>query len=87
MPDSSLDTLQLETPRLILRVPRLADLDAFATLMADEEAARFIGGVALREVTWRGLMTMIGAWHETGVSMFSVFGNQTREEWRAWQRK
>jgi RimJ/RimL family protein N-acetyltransferase len=44
MPDSSLDTLQLETPRLILRVPRLADLDSFADLMADEETARFIGG-------------------------------------------
>jgi RimJ/RimL family protein N-acetyltransferase len=40
MSDSSLDTLQLETPRLILRVPRLSDLDSFAALMADEEAAR-----------------------------------------------
>ena len=77
MSDSSLDTLQLETPRLILRVPRLADLDAFAALMADEENARFIGGVAPREVTWRGLMTMIGAWHATGVSMFSVFEKAT----------
>ena len=77
MPDSSLDTLQLDTPRLILRVPRLADLDAFAALMADEETARFIGGVAARAVTWRALMTMIGAWHETGVSMFSVFEKAT----------
>ena len=77
MSDSSLDTLQLETPRLILRVPRLADLDSFAALMADEENARFIGGVAPREVTWRALMTMIGAWHATGVSMFSVFEKAT----------
>ena len=69
--------MQLETPRLILRVPRLADLDAFAALMADEETARFIGGVAPREVTWRALMTMIGAWHATGVSMFSVFEKAT----------
>jgi hypothetical protein len=29
---------------LILRAPRLADLDSFADLMADEETARFIGG-------------------------------------------
>ena len=77
MSDSSLDTLQLETSRLILRVPRLADLDSFAALMADEENARFIGGVAPREVTWRALMTMIGAWHATGVSMFSVFEKVT----------
>ena len=77
MSDSSLETLQLETARLILRVPRLADLDSFAALMADEENARFIGGVAPREVTWRALMTMIGAWHATGVSMFSVFEKVT----------
>ena len=69
---SQLDVLQLETPRLLLRVPRLEDLDAWAAMMADEETARFIGGVHSREVTWRGLMTMIGAWHATGVAMFSV---------------
>jgi RimJ/RimL family protein N-acetyltransferase len=68
----SLDTLRLETPRLILRVPQVADLDGWAGMMADPDAARFIGGVAAREVVWRGLMTMIGAWHATGVSMFSV---------------
>jgi RimJ/RimL family protein N-acetyltransferase len=50
----------------------LEDLDPFATMMADEDTARFIGGIASREVTWRGLMTMIGAWHASGVSMFSV---------------
>ena len=77
MSDVSLDTLQLDTPRLILRVPRLADLDSFAALMADEETARFLGGVAPREMTWRFLMTMIGAWHATGISMFSVFEKAT----------
>jgi RimJ/RimL family protein N-acetyltransferase len=77
MSDSSLDALQIETPRLILRVPRLADLDAFAAMMTDEETARFIGGAAPREVTWRALMTMIGAWHATGVSMFSVIEKAT----------
>jgi RimJ/RimL family protein N-acetyltransferase len=69
---STLDSLRLETPRLILRVPRRDDLDAWAGMMADEETARFIGGAAPREVTWRGLMTMIGAWHATGIGMFSV---------------
>jgi RimJ/RimL family protein N-acetyltransferase len=67
-----LDGLQIETPRLILRVPRLDDLEAWAAMMADEEVAKFIGGVAPREVTWRALMTMIGAWHATGIGMFSV---------------
>lgn len=67
-----LDTLQIETPRLILRVPRLDDLDRWAEMMSDEQSAKFIGGTAPREVTWRALMTMIGAWHATGVGMFSV---------------
>lgn len=68
----TLDTIRIETPRLILRVPRLEDLDPWAEMMADEPTARFIGGVAPRSVTWRGLMTMIGAWHVCGFAMFSV---------------
>jgi RimJ/RimL family protein N-acetyltransferase len=70
-------TRQIETPRLILREPRLEDLDAFAAMMADEETARFVGGVLTREATWRLLMTMIGAWHATGISMFSVIEKDT----------
>jgi RimJ/RimL family protein N-acetyltransferase len=68
----SFDSLQLETPRLLLRPPRLDDLEPWAAMMGDEEAARFIGGTAPRPVTWRGLMTMIGAWHAQGFAMFSV---------------
>ena len=68
----TLDNLQLETPRLLLRLPRAEDLDPFAEMMADQEAARFIGGVMPRSVSWRGLMTMIGAWHANGFAMFSV---------------
>jgi RimJ/RimL family protein N-acetyltransferase len=68
----TLDTLQIETPRLLLRVPRLDDFEPWVAMMADEETARFIGGVAPREITWRALMTMIGSWHATGFAMFSV---------------
>jgi RimJ/RimL family protein N-acetyltransferase len=50
----------------------LEDPDPLAAPMADEATARFLGGIASRDVTWRGLMTMIGAWHASGVSMFSV---------------
>jgi RimJ/RimL family protein N-acetyltransferase len=66
------DDLQLETSRLVLRPPRAGDLDAWAEMMMDEEAARFIGGVTPRAVSWRGLMTMIGCWHAHGFAMFSV---------------
>ena len=69
---ASHDDLRLETPRLILRPPRLEDLDAWAEMMADEPSARFIGGTAPREVCWRQLMTMIGSWQAVGFAMFSV---------------
>ena len=69
---SMIESLRLETPRLILRPPALADFDEWAAFMADEEASHFVGGPTPRSVTWRGLMTMIGAWHAHGFSMFSV---------------
>jgi len=46
-------------------------------MMADAETAKFIGGAAPRSVTWRALMTMIGAWHAHGFAMFSVFEKTT----------
>jgi RimJ/RimL family protein N-acetyltransferase len=69
--------VQLETSRLILREPRLADLDPWAEMMMDEPTAKFIGGVMPRAVTWRALMTMIGAWHAQGFAMFSVIEKDT----------
>jgi hypothetical protein len=66
----SLTDLRIDTPRLLLRVPTIDDLDPWAAMMTDEEAAKFIGGVMPRSVTWRALMTMIGSWHATGFAMF-----------------
>jgi RimJ/RimL family protein N-acetyltransferase len=74
---SPLDELRLETPRLLLRVPRADDLDPLAALMTDAEAARYIGGTMSRALTWRALMTMIGAWHAHGFAMFSVIEKST----------
>ena len=73
----TLDTLRVETPRLLLRVPRVEDFDAWAEMMADEETARFIGGVMPRAISWRGLMTVIGSWHAQGFAMFSVIEKST----------
>jgi RimJ/RimL family protein N-acetyltransferase len=70
-------SLQINTPRLILRPPVLDDLDAFAEMMTDEETARFIGGVMPRAMCWRALMTLIGAWHSMGFAMFSVIERST----------
>lgn len=75
---SSFDSnLQLETPRLLLRLPRADDLDPWAEFMTDAAAVRFIGGTMPRAVTWRSIMTIIGAWHSQGFAMFSVIEKST----------
>jgi len=77
MVPANLDTLQLETPRLILRPPRMEDFDAWAVFLDDEEAARFIGGRQVRASAWRTFMSMCGCWHMTGIAMFSVIEKST----------
>ena len=62
----------LETARLILRPPEERDLDGFAEMMADEEAARFVGGQCGRAGAWRGMAAMAGSWALRGYGMFSV---------------
>jgi RimJ/RimL family protein N-acetyltransferase len=71
------DSIQLETPRLLLRPPRAGDFDEWATLMADAEAAHFIGGAQPRPIAWRAMMVMAGAWHLHGFAMFSVIEKST----------
>lgn len=67
----------LETARLTLRPIALEDFPRWAGMMADPEAARFLGGPQPAEVAWRGFMTMAGAWSLTGVSMLSVIERDT----------
>jgi RimJ/RimL family protein N-acetyltransferase len=77
MPDiRRLDTV-IETPRLQLRVPGLAEFDAWTAFMADEEAARFIGHAQSPALVWRGIATMAGSWAIAGYGMFSVFERST----------
>ena len=64
---------QLETARLILRPVRLEDFDAYAAFAADAQASHFLGGAQARSAAWREFMTLAGAWHLQGFSMFSVF--------------
>ena len=44
---------RLETERLILRPPQAGDFEPWAAFIADEEAARHIGGTQARPVAWR----------------------------------
>lgn len=62
----------LETARLILRLPRREDFEAWAALGEDEVATRHIGGVQSRFTSWNRLMAAIGSWHVLGFGAFSV---------------
>lgn len=63
---------RIETRRLLLRPPLRRDFDGYAGLIGDPQAARFIGGVQVRETAWRSFMTQAGAWQLEGFAMFSV---------------
>lgn len=67
-----LSELQIETPRLRLRLPCRDDYEAWAAFLADEVATRHIGGVQARSQAWRSLAGMLGSWHLQGFAMFSV---------------
>ncbi len=67
----------LETERLILRLPVREDLDGWAAMMGDEEAARYIGGVQPRAACWRFMAVMAGSWALQGFGMFSVVEKDT----------
>jgi RimJ/RimL family protein N-acetyltransferase len=77
MPKVAIDSLRLETPRLILRPIRMEDFEAWATWMADSEAMVHLGGAQPRSMAWRAFMTMGGAWYLAGFSMFSLIEKGT----------
>ena len=77
MKQADLSSLQLQTPRLLLRPPRMEDFDAWAVFLEDEVATRYIGGPQPRATAWRTFMCMCGAWSMTGVAMFSVIEKAT----------
>ena len=62
----------IETQRLILRPFRAGDLDAHAAVLADPDAARFIGGQQTREQAWRGMMISPGMWALVGCGFWAV---------------
>jgi RimJ/RimL family protein N-acetyltransferase len=62
----------LRTERLVLRPFREEDLDPWATIVADPEIARYIGGVRSREEAWRTIATYLGHWMLRGYGQWAV---------------
>ncbi|AXA85459.1 N-acetyltransferase [Lysobacter oculi] len=61
----------LDTARLRLQVPQIADFDRFAEMFADP-ATHHIGGPLTRGDAWRRFLQMPGAWFMQGFGMFSI---------------
>ncbi len=60
---------RLETPRLILRAPQLADFDAYAAYQASDRS-RFTGGPLERNLAWRAFGHVAGHWLLRGYGVF-----------------
>ena len=70
---SRISTVQLETERLLLRLPRRDDLDAYAEFYGDPEVVRFTGGVTKsRTECAESIERMLRHWDDHGVGLFSV---------------
>jgi RimJ/RimL family protein N-acetyltransferase len=65
--------MRLETERLVLRKPKLEDMDGYAELWGDAEVVRYLSGTTLpRDEVPRAIESMLGQWERHGVGLFSV---------------
>jgi RimJ/RimL family protein N-acetyltransferase len=63
----------LETDRLVLRMFREDDFEAYARLCADPEVMRFLGGKTFDRIeSWRNMASIIGHWHLRGYGHWAV---------------
>jgi RimJ/RimL family protein N-acetyltransferase len=63
----------LETERLVLRMFRESDTDAYAEMVADPEVMRFLGGKPMsRQEAWRNMAMVIGHWRLRGYGFWAV---------------
>jgi RimJ/RimL family protein N-acetyltransferase len=62
---------RIETPRLVLRAPRIGDFDAWAAI-ACSDRGRFIGGPYDAEEAWLDFCQMVAGWLLRGAGLWSV---------------
>ncbi len=61
--------VQLETPRLLLRMWRESDVHAYAEMCADPDVMRYLTGETWNRMqTWRHIAFLIGHWNLRGGS-------------------
>jgi RimJ/RimL family protein N-acetyltransferase len=65
--------VRLETERLIMRMWREDDFEAYAELCADPEVMRYLGGKTFdRTEAWRSMAMFIGHWQLRGYGHWAV---------------
>ncbi len=67
-----INSIKIETERLILRPPILEDLEDFTKMRGDFERSKHAGGGLDAAGAWNKFVTWVGAWHLFGFGMFSV---------------
>ena len=80
MTDETPSIERLETERLILRMFQESDLDAYASMCADEEVMKYLGGVTMtRSESWRNMAMVLGHWRLRGFGLWAVEDRETGE--------
>jgi RimJ/RimL family protein N-acetyltransferase len=71
-PSSTMVTLG--SGRLLLRMFRESDLDAYAAMCGDAEVMRYLGGgyPLSRAESWRNMALVLGHWHLRGFGLWAV---------------
>jgi RimJ/RimL family protein N-acetyltransferase len=64
--------MRIETARLTLDLPMLADFEAFAEMWADPQTTRFVGGPSARNDAWTRLLRLCGLWPLLGYGYWMV---------------
>ena len=65
--------IQLETERLVLRMWREDDFEAYAEICADPEVMRYLGGKTFNRMeAWRHMAVMVGHWQLRGFGHWAV---------------
>ncbi len=64
--------IELETERLLLRQWQEEDFEFYAEYYADQEMAKYVGGLSDREQAWRRMASLIGHWVLRGYGYWAV---------------
>jgi len=69
----------ITTERLVLRLPSLEDVDAYAAAYADPETMRYLGdgSTATREQVLQGIPRWLERWEANGIGLFSAESRET----------